>query len=136
MNGISLLINTLITHSVFGQVLSYYVYFENTECISSLGDDRNASHHSLHAKRWHWTDHLYASPPPTGKLQNDTFLKAQLSKVLGQITSLLGGHFSLGCTSEDALKILTQQKSVFYQILVHLAFSSGVERVIPLVLTG
>lgn len=68
--------------------------------------------HSLHAKRWYWADHLYASPPPTGKLQNDTFLKAQLSKVLGQITSLFGGHLSLGCSSEDAIKIIILKASL------------------------
>lgn len=37
--------------------------------ILSLGDDRNGSHHFVNAKHWYWTDHLYASPPPTGKLQ-------------------------------------------------------------------
>lgn len=46
---------------------------------------------------WHWNGNLYASPPPTGKLQNDTFFKAQLSKVWDR---LLGfhAHVLLGCT--------------------------------------
>lgn len=84
-----------MTCNNFGQVLCYCIYFENTECIWSLGDDKNVSHHTLLAVRWYWTLHLCASPPPTGKPQNDTFLKAQLSKVLGQITSLFEGSYRL-----------------------------------------
>lgn len=63
---------------------------EKAVCLWLWGDDdRDASHHGLHAKHRRCTDHPCASPPPAGGLQNDTFLKAQLSKVWDEITSIL-----------------------------------------------
>lgn len=63
---------------------------EKAVCLWLWGDDdRDASHHGLHAKHRRCTDHPCASPPPAGGLQNDTFLKAKLSKVWDEITSIL-----------------------------------------------
>lgn len=61
--------------------------------------------------------------------RNDTFLKAQLSKVLDYLSCcfLGGSYLLLGCTSEDAIKILMQTregKSIFSFIVLALVFGT------------
>lgn len=70
--------------------------------------------------------------------RNDTFLKAQLSKVLDYLSCCFfggGSYLLLGCTSEDAIKILMQTregKSIFSFIVLALVFGiqSGVGSVL------
>lgn len=89
---------------------------EKAVCLWLWGDDdRDASHHGLHAKHRRCTDHPCASPPPAGGLQNDTFLKAQLSKVWDEITSILFLFFSRG-VSRSAAALTMPHKSEMQSI--------------------
>lgn len=76
-------------------------YFENSAsvCIISPEDDKNGSHHTVHAKHWYWTDNLYASPPSNWQAAGMTpSFRAQLSKVLDYLHSCSLWYLSLGCT--------------------------------------
>lgn len=86
-----------------GKTLSVCVLFQTTCIISPEEDYRNGC---ACQELLYWTDNLYASPPPTGKLRERrlSFFLSRLSKVFVFALFLSLWYLSLRCTFADVKK--------------------------------